>query len=362
MEQHDCVLFLMQEYVQEHLDHIHSEKFTQEMIEHVSDLLCIQFECDISVFSNSLLIAYAMLQGRTASYSPVQGNVNEKLVLLQQKYQPEQRTEEWYTMRHELITASSIYKVIGSDAKKNELICNKCGSINKQQSTNTDSPMHWGVKYEPVSVSYYCHVNQTEIQSYGCITHSQYPFIGASPDGINVLPSSPCYGRMLEIKNPYSREITGNPKEDYWIQCQVQMEVCDLDVCDFLETKFVEYTSVEEFNADGTFQLTVDGKYKGIIIYFEVNGEFHYEYAPFQCTQEEYNEWEEFKMCEYTNYIKTIYWKLEDEHCTIIPRNKEWFQWFLPNVIDVHTIIQNEKQTDQWLNRLPKRKCKISLS
>ena len=79
MEQHDCVLFLMQEYVQEHLDHIHSEKFTQEMIEHVSDLLCIQFECDISVFSNSLLIAYAMLQGRTASYSPVQGNVNEKL-------------------------------------------------------------------------------------------------------------------------------------------------------------------------------------------------------------------------------------------------------------------------------------------
>jgi len=183
--------------------------------------------------------------------------------------------------------------------------------------------MHWGVKYEPVSSAYYCHVKQTKIQEYGCIVHPLYPFIGASPDGINVLESSPCYGRMLEIKNPYSREITGNPKEEYWVQCQVQMEVCDLDACDFLETKFVEYETEEAFRADGTFQTTADGKLKGIYLQF-LTDTVVYEYAPFQCTEEEYNAWERTTM-DGRSWIKTAYWKLEDVSCVLIRRQPEWF-------------------------------------
>ena len=46
---------------------------------------------------------------------------------------------------------------------------------------------------------------------------------------------------MLEVKNIYNREIRGIPKEEYWIQMQIQMETCDLDICDFLETRFLEY-------------------------------------------------------------------------------------------------------------------------
>ena len=61
---------------------------------------------------------------------------------------------------------------------------------------------------------------------------------------------------MLEIKNPTSREITGIPKEDYWIQMQLQMETCNLNECDFLETVFKEYETEEEFMADGTFRIT----------------------------------------------------------------------------------------------------------
>ena len=41
----DCAMFFMEEYVQDHLDHIHKESFTQEMIEQVAELLSIQFEC-----------------------------------------------------------------------------------------------------------------------------------------------------------------------------------------------------------------------------------------------------------------------------------------------------------------------------
>ena len=357
----ECALFLMEEYVQENLDHIHKDSFSQEMVEQVCSLLNIQFEEPTHLeIMNAIKVAHCIVQSRTTLVCPIQENISEKLQKLQQE-QPDQRSEEWYTLRHSLLTASSIYKVIGSDAKRNELICNKCGPIVTHASTHTEGPMHWGVKYEPVSIAYYCHVNETQIKSYGCIIHPTYSFIGASPDGINGLESSPCYGRMLEIKNPYSRDMTGNPHEEYWVQCQIQMEVCDLDACDFLETSFKEYSSVEEFTQDGTFQLSADGKYKGIILHFEVNREFHYEYAPFYCTQEEYNAWEEMVMIQYPEHIKTIYWKLDDEHCTIIPRHKKWFEWVLPSIVEIHNIIQKEKQSNEWENRLPKKKCKITL-
>ncbi len=31
---------------------------------------------------------------------------------------------------------------------------------------------------------------------------------------------------------------------------QVQLEVCDLNECDFLETRFIEYPDLEAFNED----------------------------------------------------------------------------------------------------------------
>jgi hypothetical protein len=93
----------------------------------------------------------------------------------------------------------------------------------------------------------YQHMYSTKIQEFGCIRHRDYAFIGASPDGINVDPKSERYGRMLEIKNPVNRELTGVPKPEYCVQMQGQLEVCDLDDCDFLETVFKEYDSEEAF-------------------------------------------------------------------------------------------------------------------
>jgi hypothetical protein len=53
---------------------------------------------------------------------------------------------------------------------------------------------------------------------------------------------------MLEIKNVVNREINGIPIEEYWIQTQLQMQVCDCDECDFLETSFKEYEDEDAFN------------------------------------------------------------------------------------------------------------------
>ena len=135
-----------------------------------------------------------------------------------------------------MITASNAYKAFENNTVKNQLIYDKCQPINEFKEVkmvNTNSTLHWGQKYEPLSVLIYEHKYNTQIEDFGCIQHEKYNFVGASPDGINVDVNSKRYGRMLEIKNIVNREITGIPKKEYWIQMQLQMEVCELDECDF---------------------------------------------------------------------------------------------------------------------------------
>lgn len=196
---------------------------------------------------------------------------------LRTRPQPPQRTDAWYKFRHNLITASNAYKAFESQSSINQLIYEKCQPLKTAETdsfsyVNVKSPFHWGQKYEPVSVLLYEEIFKTKVEDFGCIQHDKYSCIGASPDGINVDPSSPLYGRMLEIKNVVSREITGIPKKEYAIQMQLQMEVCNLDECDFLETKFVEYGSESEFYNDVS-----DTKAKGLLyILFESQNHFMY--------------------------------------------------------------------------------------
>jgi hypothetical protein len=53
----------------------------------------------------------------------------------------------------------------------------------------------------------------SKVEDFGCIQHSYYKFIGASPDGIVVQSNTGKFGRMLEIKNIVNREINGIPKK-----------------------------------------------------------------------------------------------------------------------------------------------------
>ena len=94
---------------------------------------------------------------------------------------------------------------------------------------------------------------------------------------------------MLEIKNIVNREITGIPLKAYWVQMQMQMEVCELDKCDFLETRFLEYEDKESFDNDGTFLKTeIDENnlqrkemLKGIMLFFITKENLPvYEYNP----------------------------------------------------------------------------------
>lgn len=280
---------------------------------------------------------------------------------LRSKPQPAQRTPEWYTFRHNLITASNAFKAFDSQSSKNQLIFEKCMPIKYgSQRVSVTSPLHWGQKYEPISVMYYESKYNATVQDFGCIQHDKYPFLGASPDGINVDPGTSYYGRMLEIKNPVSREITGVPKKEYWIQMQLQMETCNLDECDFLETKFTEYDSMTQFNEDGDFLLSAKGELKGVMMYFTDMENFpHYEYKPLEMGEEDFNKWEEETMLAYEKknmlWIKNNYWKLAQVSCVLVLRNKQWFELNIDALKEVWTIIEQERITG-YAHRAPKSK------
>lgn len=282
--------------------------------------------------------------------------------------QPVQRTPEWYSFRHNLITASNAYKAFESQSTVNQLIYEKCQPLktndDKFSMVNVNSTFHWGQKYEPLSVQIYEHIYNTTIEDFGCIQHNTYKFIGASPDGINVDINSNLYGRMLEIKNIVNREITGIPKKEYWIQTQLQMEVCDLDECDFLETKFTEYQSLSEFHNDGQ-EKTLKDEFKGIIMYFSTKeGRPFYLYKPLEITNyTEIDIWEEQMIEKYESkehnmlWIKNHYWKLEKISCVLILRNRKWFQDNIGQLENVWNIILKERETG-YQHRAPAKRFK----
>jgi len=382
----------MYEYIEDNPNAICDPDFHESLNEYIQDLLNVYFENlyfdksedyfkdEIkSIIESAFELFYNMYPKRSYSntlvlHKPDVAVIQEKIKKIKKKDQPTQRTSEWYMYRHNLITASNAYKVFENETSRNQLIYEKCvvpfipcGETEKLESPpvsqiNINSALHWGQKYEPISVMVYEYLYNTKIGDFGCIQHDTYHFIGASPDGINIEPSSPIYGRMLEIKNPISREIDGVPKKEYWVQMQQQMEVCDLDECDFLETKFTEYANEDEFNKDGEFAETVDGNMKGIIMYFSNKyGNPVYKYKPLDIdNHEDFLVWEEQQMDENEDtmsWIKNIYWKLEQISCVLVLRNQKWFHDNVGAMKELWSIVEKERQTG-FSHREPKKRVK----
>jgi len=243
-----------------------------------------------------------------------------------------QGTPGWFMDRHTLISASTAWKAITSEASlraliREKLIMPQLGM--KDPAANPSSSLHWGKRYEPISTALYSQWFNLEVNEYGCIRHSEYSFLGASPDGVVSTPG-PFYGRMLEIKNVVNRELTGIPKREYWIQMQLQMEVCNLPLCDFFECQFVEYPTWDAANADGTFNRTADGKHKGafLMLYDTVTQRIRYYYPPLAITEfAEYEKWEKETRTSnpHMEWMQRIWWQLENHSLVTVERYPAWF-------------------------------------
>jgi len=288
----------------------------------------------------------------------------QKINTLQQKYQPAQRSDAWYEYRHNLITASNIYKTLGSESQRNSIIYEKCKPFTAiKVNYFSQDPRQWGTVYEPLSIMIYENLYGTRVADFGCIQHDTYACIGASPDGINVDPASERFGRMIEVKNIVNREITTVPKEEYWIQMQVQMETCDLDECDFIETRFKAFETDEAFYEDtsdhqkGVYLCFVEQNKPtdgSKIIYLNNNNDTQtppkFVYMPLDvaCHPEDVDRWiNQQKQALRPDYIlhSTHYWYLDEFSCILVKRNRLWFQAALPKILETWDIIEQERKT-----------------
>ena len=367
----ESALHLMIDYMNQHPTAITEPDFHNEMLEEVQELFYIQFEHimtdwveqdldDILDDAFEMFITLFNLE-RSANTNIMQENtdidkISKQIAYLRSKPQPAQRTAEWYAFRYNLLTASNAYKAFESQSTVNQLIYEKCQPMKQESSAqtmvNVNTPFHWGQKYEPLSVMFYEHTYKTKIADYGCIQHDKYNFLGASPDGINDDPESDRYGRALEIKNIVNREITGIPKKEYWVQMQLQMEVCDLDECDFLETKFVEYEDYQAYLNDVTDKL------KGLMMYFTTkDAKPFYVYKPLDLLESD--EWEQEMMDKHEEqgliWIKNCYWKLDIVSCVLVTRNKQWFADNIGQLEKVWRTIEQERITG-YEHRAPKKR------
>ncbi len=277
-------------------------------------------------------------------------NINRNVIKISKLKQPVQRSPEWYDARYNKITASEIASVIGTDmsniceselkkiykkpAFKNsyELMKTK---ILKNDEFKGNIYTDWGILFEPVATLIYEHRNQNRIIEFGLIEHPTNSLLAASPDGITQFNAI-----MIEIKAPYKRVLSGLVPLNYWMQMQLQMETCDLDVCHFIEIKTHVYTK-EEYECDvyaesSEILYTSDKLEKGIIIEcMDKENKITYFYPPFECFRntKKMNIWVKTQQKYYENLYESVrlkYWKLLEYSCIEINRDKKWFNGVLP--------------------------------
>jgi len=240
----------------------------------------------------------------------------------------EQRTEEWYNMRKNMLTASDTYNAL---IKSKSLIKNKAKKIVQHIKCKA---LTWGIMFEPIATNIYSKENNDiEIYEFGVIrsTDKDIEFYGASPDGITSL------GVMLEIKCPITRKIKENDiKKSYMAQVQGQMAVCELTDCDFAEFEFEIVETLDEF-------LNLTDKYFGLIIVNKDDNtkfDFYSELglSPLEC---------------YLSVLdldekEIIYWKLRKMQVQrILFDKKEWESYYKPKIIEFWDTVNNYEDSEE---------------
>ena len=256
--------------------------------------------------------------------------------------QPEQRTPEWYKMRDQRVTASVAGAIVGMNPhqSRDDTLRDKLG-LGKPFSGFVAT--EHGTRMEEIATMLYEIETGKPVTEFGLVPHPYIPFIGASPDGITR------DGIMLEIKCPKTRAIkTTGTLEDvpkyYWAQMQMQLEVCMLEVCDFLQCKLYEYISKEEFVGDLSNKKTKCGYLymwdtmykKPAYIYpkadmFTKNLKTEEEQREYMKKLDKWakDEIEKSDKERYKNHYM-IWWRIDKYACLAVQRDREWFSKSYP--------------------------------
>lgn len=331
------------------------ERLINTSIQDIKDLLC-KNTLDVhyylkNVCRNIVYEKYELLK----DLENKREHILKKMEELKALELPEQRSKEWYEIREGLLTASSLADALGKGhfTTRDQLLINK--TSDKKPEFEINPIMQWGVKYEPVATEFYEKMFGVDIVEFGLIPHPELSVFGASPDGICDTTSPKEYiGRMLEIKCPPKRQFTDEVPLHYWMQMQGQLEVCDLEECDFLQVKIEEYNSFREYvedSPDSSVQgETKEGLPKGLVLSFKIQEigkteySLHYEYSPWSFDNESLRLWKEDTIKEtldkylcdidvHCSLLEEKYWSIKRYECTLVRRDKKWWFSVVPEII-----------------------------
>ena len=163
------------------------------------------------------------------------------------------------------------------------------------------------------------------------VPHPTFEAFGASPDGICDDTGNDEYvGRMVEIKCPPKRKFTKTVPGHYLMQVLGQLEVCNLDECDFFQVKIEDYESYEEYQKDVFINddMIVEGRTlfnfpKGATITYKQNEKLSYKYCQFNQTNKQLQEWIDSQPKE--NLFEVKWWKITRYETTLVKRDKQWW-------------------------------------
>lgn len=334
---------------------------------------------------------------------------------------PQQRTPGWFEMRKNRMTASAIASVlkltqmeidlrdngeVDMDTKRkvghvmpafNNLAATLRKKVGLEKGFQGSIHTEWGVTYEPIVTELYELANDCVVHEFGLIPHPTLDWLGASPDGIT------SDGRMLEIKCPYSRKPKGMPKMQYWVQMQIQMACCGLDVCDFVDVVINEYYTRQEYLADQyidddgkiVFCRNAQGWAKGIVLerityedecdesgHRKQKHEYYYPPLMQWQTEEDEQAWLN-KWCqqhfldldkldgkrmadilfrEDEEHYRIRYWHVSEWHCREVKRRDDWLEARLPEIHDFWKLVLKCRETGEVPEKYHKKTRSTTLS
>lgn len=229
----------------------------------------------------------------------------------------DQRSQQWHAKRGEMLTASEITKAFKSATPlaRYELMMKKIvNPVRPIGQEDRPKALLWGTHFEPVAKQLYEQFNGVRIVDTSCVKHPKHSFLGASPDGIVLTsnPMDPRWGMLIEFKCPISRAYKPDAPvpEYYFHQMQLQMEVTDVDLCDYVEFRFQALSYTEWIKSTA--------EHRGAYVCFEDGA---VEYKP---SGMDLKEWLQKVVVPRKQEYQTTYWILSNWRSVLVPRDYGW--------------------------------------
>lgn len=250
-----------------------------------------------------------------------------------------QRSQEWYELRKNRLTASDLAQALGKGkfGSRLDLLEKKVSErAGKQSSIDFNiPPLKWGVMFEPMAARVYSERNDNvKLHEFGLIPHPKVACFGASPDAISDL------GIMVEFKCPYRRKIIpGDIPEQYQLQMQGQLAVCGLRECDYVECVMQAYYASKGGEAAYFEEVPAGARTDhGVIIEYATAQQTVYDYSPPGMRPAEAWAWAQAEAArrmredEALHLVQLLPWRLQEVQILRVHLDEEAWEELVPAI------------------------------